>query len=181
MSGLWVFVCGPSGAGKDSVMGWAARELAARQDIVFARRMVTRPAHPGSDHDAVDPEQFAQLLGVGGMAWCWAANGFGYGIEARYAAQVTAGRVVVVNGSREHAGALAPASQVRLVHILADTGQLAHRLRQRGRDTPQEVSQRLARNAHLSELRADLTICNQGELADAGRQLVDGLVAWAER
>ncbi|MDO9167457.1 MAG: phosphonate metabolism protein/1,5-bisphosphokinase (PRPP-forming) PhnN [Rhodoferax sp.] len=177
MSGLWVFVCGPSGAGKDSVLGWAAKHLAARQDIVFARRMVTRASQPGSDHDPVTPQQFARLIGSGGLVWCWEAHGFHYGIEARYAAQVAAGKTVVVNGSRAHVGGLEAAAQVRVVQIVADDGQLATRLEQRGREASHEVSRRLARNALFSDLRADHTILNQGELADAGRQLVDYLVA----
>lgn len=179
MSGLWVFVCGPSGAGKDSVLGWAAEHLAARPDIVFARRMVTRASQPGSDHDPVTPQQFARLIGSGGLVWCWEAHGFHYGIGAHYAAQVAAGKTVVVNGSRAHVGGLEAAAQVRVVQILADAGQLATRLEQRGRDAPQEVTRRLARNALFSDLRADHTILNQGELADAGRQLADYLVAAA--
>lgn len=175
MSGLWVFVCGPSGAGKDSVMSWAAEHLAARQDIVFARRMVTRASLPGSDHDPVTPQQFARLIGSGGLVWCWEAHGFHYGIEAHYAAQVAAGRVVVVNGSRAHAGGLDAAEQVRVVQIVADADQLATRLEQRGRDAPQEVIRRLARNALFTDLRADHTIFNRGELADAGAQLADYL------
>lgn len=177
MSGLWVFVCGPSGAGKDSVLGWAAKHLAARQDIVFARRVVTRPPHPGSDHDAVTPQQFAHLIDCAGLVWYWEAHGFHYGIEAHYAAQVAAGKIVVVNGSRAHAGALEAAEQVREVQIVADAAQLASRLEQRGRDAPHEISRRLARNALLSDLRTHHTILNQGELADAGRQLADYLVA----
>ena len=177
MSGLWVFVCGPSGAGKDSVMNWAAEHLAARKDIVFARRMVTRAPQPGSDHDPVTPQQFARLIGSGGLVWCWEAHGFHYGIGAHYAAQVAAGRVVVVNGSRAHAGGLDAAEKVRVVQIVTDAEQLAARLEQRGREAPQEVSRRLARNALFTDLRADHTILNQGELADAGRQLADYLVA----
>lgn len=177
MSGLWVFVCGPSGAGKDSVMDWAAEHLAGRPDIVFARRMVTRPSQPGSDHDPVTPQQFARMLGSGALVWCWEAHGFHYGIGAHYAAEVAAGRVVVVNGSREHAGSLNAAEQVRVVQIMADARQLAARMTQRGRDAPQEVARRLARNALFPDLRADCTIVNQGELADAGRQLADYLVA----
>jgi len=176
MSGLWVFVCGPSGAGKDSVMAWAARQLAARQDIVFARRIVTRVAHPGSDHDEVTAEQFARLNDDDGLAWHWQAHGFQYGIEARYAALVAAGGIVVVNGSRAHASSLATGPQVRVVQVTTDAGRLAARLQQRGRDAPHEVSHRLARNAHFKDLHADLTIFNHGELADAGRQLVDYLV-----
>ncbi len=179
MSGLWVFVCGPSGAGKDSVMHWAATHLAGRQDIVFARRMVTRQSHAGSDHDEVTAEQFARLNEGGGLAWCWEAHGFCYGIDARYAEQVAAGRVVVVNGSRDHASALEVAAQVRVVQIEAHAEHLASRLAQRGRDAPHEVSQRLARNARFTDLRVDHTIFNQGELADAGRRLADYLLAGA--
>lgn len=171
MSGLWVFVCGPSGAGKDSVLGWAANHLAAHSDIVFARRLVTRASGVGSDHDAITPHQFARLIGSGGLVWCWEAHGFHYGVDARYAAQVAAGRVVVVNGSRAHAGALDAAQHVRVVQIVADAGQLASRLEQRGREAPHEVTRRLARNALFTELRADHTILNQGELAEAGHQL----------
>lgn len=174
MSGLWVFVCGPSGAGKDSVMNWATGHLAGRSDIVFARRLVTRMSRPDSDHDAVTKQQFARMLNSGALAWRWQAHGFHYGIASHYAAEVAAGRVVVVNGSRQHVGAL-DAAQVRVVHIVAEAQQLALRMAQRGRDAPQEVATRLARNARFRELRADCTIVNQGQLADAGRQLADYL------
>jgi phosphonate metabolism protein PhnN/1,5-bisphosphokinase (PRPP-forming) len=177
MSGLWVFVCGPSGAGKDSVMGWAAEHLAGRADIVFARRMVTRPSQPGSDHDPVTPKQFARMLGSGALVWCWEAHDFQYAIGAHYAAEVAAGRVVVINGSREHAGGLNAVEQVRVVQIMADARQLAARLTKRARDTPPEVTRRLARNALFADLHAHCIIVNQGELADAGRQLADYLVA----
>lgn len=175
MSGLWVFVCGPSGAGKDSVMAWATQHLADWSDIVFARRLVTRVSRPGSDHDAVTKQQFARMLNSGALAWRWQAHGFHYGIASHYAAEVAAGRLVVVNGSRQHVDAL-DAAQVRVVQIVADTDQLALRLAQRGRDTPPEVAARLARNARFRALRADCTIVNQGELADAGRQLADYLL-----
>ena len=177
MSGLWVFVCGPSGAGKDSVMDWAAEHLIGRPDIVFARRMVTRPSQPGSDHDPVTPKQFARMLGSGALVWCWETHGFHYAIAAHYAAEVAAGRMVVVNGSREHVGSLDATEQVRVVQIMADARQLAARMTQRGRDAPQEVARRLARNVQLPNLRADHTIVNDGKLDDAGRQLADYLVA----
>ena len=181
MSGLWVLVCGASGAGKDSVMAWAAQHVAQRSDIVFARRMVTRAPHPGSDHDAVTLPRFEALAASGELAWRWAAHGFHYGIGARYAHDVAAGCTVVVNGSREHVATLAPHPRVRVVQIVADATQLATRMAQRGRDAPHDVERRLARNARFPDLRADRTILNQGELAHAGRQLADYLVAHAAR
>lgn len=179
MSGLWVFVCGPSGAGKDSVLRWAAEHLQDCQDIVFARRMITRAKHPGSDHEPVTPEQFAHLAASAGLKWHWCTHGFDYGISADYAHHVAAGRVVVVNGSREHVNALESTQAVRVVHIEASAPHLAARLAQRSRDTPQEINRRLARNALFPELRADCTIINQSELAHAGGQLVDYLMGAA--
>nr|WP_319565135.1 phosphonate metabolism protein/1,5-bisphosphokinase (PRPP-forming) PhnN [uncultured Rhodoferax sp.] len=177
MSGLWVFVCGPSGAGKDSVMRWAAERLHGCEEVVFARRMITRATHQGSDHDPVSAEQFAHLAVTDGLAWQWHAHGFGYGIHADYAAAVAAGRVVVVNGSREHVHAIPVSQRVRVVHIEADAQHLAQRLAQRSRESPQEMAHRLARNAQIPKLHAHCTILNQGELADAGLQLVDYLRA----
>jgi len=176
MSGLWVFVCGPSGAGKDSVMNWAAEQLAANPNIIFARRMVTRPAHPGSDHDPVTPDKFSTLMDSAELVWHWQAHGFHYGIDAHYAAEVSAGRVVVVNGSREHASGLEVSEKIRVVQIMAEPDQLAHRLEKRGRDLPHEVERRRVRNTLYADLRVDLTIVNQGALADAGQQLADYLL-----
>jgi phosphonate metabolism protein PhnN/1,5-bisphosphokinase (PRPP-forming) len=176
MIGRWVFVCGPSGAGKDSVMNWATEHLAANKNIVFARRLVTRAAHPGSDHDPVTPQKFARLIGSGGLVWCWQAHGFHYGIGAHYAAEVAAGRVVVVNGSREHASGLEVSNNIRVVQIIAQPEQLALRLEKRGRDLPHDVERRLVRNTLFAALRVDLTILNQSALADAGHQLADYLL-----
>lgn len=175
MSGLWVFVCGPSGAGKDSVMRWAQERLQRNQEVVFARRMITRQTHPGSDHDPVSHEQFSHLAATGALAWQWRAHGHCYGICADYAKDVAAGRVVVVNGSRVHVNTLELTPQVRVVQIDASPQHLAERLAQRSRDTPEEVAQRLTRNANISRLQAHCTIINQSELADAGHQLVNYL------
>ncbi len=179
MSGVWVFVCGASGAGKDSVMAWAQQRLAERPDIVFSRRVVTREAQPGADDAAVTLAQFDALRLSGGLSWHWQAHGFRYGIGAHYAAAVLDGRVVVVNGSREHLLGLAPGADLRVVQILAEPQQLAERLAQRGRDDPQSVHTRLTRNARFGGLRAHYTVYNHGALAEAGQQLLayltDGL------
>ena len=69
MSGLWVFVCGASGAGKDSVMNWAAAHLAARHDIVFSRRVITRASPIDLNHEAVTVPEFEQLRDLDHLAW----------------------------------------------------------------------------------------------------------------
>jgi phosphonate metabolism protein PhnN/1,5-bisphosphokinase (PRPP-forming) len=177
--GQWVFVCGPSGAGKDSVMSWAASFMVAQTNIVFARRMVTRPVQPGSDHDAMTLPAFEALLHDGGLAWHWHAHGNRYGIAGHYARHVAQGGIVVVNGSREHVNTLPTPSNCRVVQIVAEARHLETRLVQRGRDDEREIAGRLARNAQFLDLAADCTIVNQGELADAGLQLADYLLSCA--
>jgi ribose 1,5-bisphosphokinase len=128
MSGVWVFVCGASGAGKDSVMAWAQQRLTERPDIVFSRRVVTREAQPGAEDTPVTLARFDALRLSGGLSWHWRAHDLRYGIGAHYAAAVQEGRTVVVNGSREHVQGLAPGADIRVVQILAEPQQLANRL-----------------------------------------------------
>lgn len=171
MTGKWVFVCGPSGVGKDSVIAWAVKALTSQPEIFFARRLITRPAQPASDHDAIGEDDFLQLQQSGGLGWCWQAHGFYYGIFQHYANHVSAGGIVVINGSRSHVDGLPAAPDVKRVEITASPEVIASRLTERGRDTQQEVLQRLARNASLEETasqKLDLRINNDGELADAG-------------
>jgi len=174
-TGAWVFVCGPSGSGKDSVMAYAQQALATRADIVFTRRFVTRPVHTGSDHDALTPAAFAALVQAGGLSWHWQAHGFCYGIDAKYRDAVAAGRLVVVNGSREHVKGLQASREVQMVHITADPEALVQRLLKRGRDNAAAMARRLERNADFDAMPADCVIVNNGELADAGQQLASYL------
>ena len=176
MSGAWIFVCGPSGAGKDSVIALAQQTIGEHQDIVFARRLVTRPAQAGSDHDPVSEAQFHALRQAGGLRWHWQAHGFHYAIAARYAADVQAGRRVVVNGSRAHVQGLSPSAEVRRVEVTASPALLAARLAGRDRDTASAVANRLARGAACFGSRAaNCVIVNDAELAVAAQRLADYL------
>ena len=175
MSGTWIFVCGPSGAGKDSVIALAQKTVVERKDIVFARRLVTRPAQAGSDHDPVSESDFHALVQTGGLRWHWQAHGFFYGIAQRYTAEVQAGRTVVVNGSRAHVQGLPPSAEVRRVEVTASPALLAARLAQRGRDTASAVADRLVRGACFGGLAADCVIVNDAELAVAAQRLADYL------
>lgn len=106
MSGTWVLVCGPSGAGKDTVIAQARAQIGRCPGIVFARRLITRPAHPASDHSPVERAEFDRWRAAGEFALHWRDNGFDYAIPADYARQVAVGCTVVVNGSRTHLVAL---------------------------------------------------------------------------
>ena len=48
-TGAIIVVVGPSGAGKDSVIGFVAQHFADRADIDFVRRVITRPSDAGGE------------------------------------------------------------------------------------------------------------------------------------
>ncbi|MDB5749987.1 MAG: putative ATP-binding protein phnN, partial [Ramlibacter sp.] len=131
MTGCWVIVCGPSGAGKDSVIGWAQAALARHPRVRFARRLVTREAHPASDHEPVSAGEMQALRARGALAWHWEAHGCAYGVPQACADAVADGKVVVVNGSRAHALSLADCDNVRCVLVTAPDPLLRQRLQAR--------------------------------------------------
>jgi ribose 1,5-bisphosphokinase len=176
VKGCWVMVCGPSGAGKDSVLAWAEAALEQHPVVRFARRLVTRAAHPGSEHEEISRSAFQSLREGGGLAWHWQAHGFDYGVRKSYADDVAAGRVVVVNGSREHLLGLAQREDVRRMLVTAPPALLRARLDARGREGPEAVTQRLARNAALAPPGAEVVIRNDAALEVAGAALRDYLL-----
>ena len=65
MRGTLILVIGPSGAGKDSIIAGAAERLRDDKRILFARRVITRPAHAGGEnHLAVSAGEFAEWRGA---------------------------------------------------------------------------------------------------------------------
>ena len=173
--GLWVMVCGPSGAGKDSVLRHAERSLQDRSRIVFARRFVTRAAGPGANDAELSRDELRRLLASGGASWHWQAHGHDYAIGAAYGDLVARGDVVVVNGSREHAAGLRGRPEVRTVLVTAPACTVRERLIARGRENAAAVALRMERNAVLEGQDADRVIANDGPLAKAGAALADYL------
>jgi len=65
--GRLILVIGPSGAGKDTLIGWAAATCADDGNIVFPRRVVTREASAAEDNEALSAEAFREALARGEM------------------------------------------------------------------------------------------------------------------
>ncbi|TIH07223.1 phosphonate metabolism protein/1,5-bisphosphokinase (PRPP-forming) PhnN [Pseudomonas leptonychotis] len=147
MSGRLIYLIGPSGSGKDSLLD-AARERLAERDCVIVRRVITRSAEAvGEDAIGVSPAEFDQQEAAGGFALSWRANGLAYGIPRQIDDWLAAGQDVLVNGSRAY---LAQARQ-RYPELLAillqvDEAALRQRLLARGRESAEQIEARLARN-----------------------------------
>jgi len=177
--GTLVLVVGPSGVGKDSIIAGAAARLRDDPRVVFARRLITRPADAGDeDHIAVSPAEFAAQRDAGGLMLHWHAHGLDYGLPQTLSDTLDKGHTVVANVSRtvvtEARRRLAP---VLVIAITAAPETLAARLAARGRETAADIAARLARSGALTPSDADVVIDNDGPLNDA----VDRFVAVLHR
>jgi len=171
--GRLIYVMGPSGAGKDSLLGFVRERIGSQ--VMFAHRYITRPVSEGENHVALTHDEFAARLASGVFSMHWESLGLQYGIGVEIDAWLARGLHVVVNGSRQHApAALARYPHTQFVHIHANPTVLAARLERRGREDSRQMEARLARQPALvlpEEARVT-NIDNSGLLADAGQQLL---------
>ncbi|MDP4021965.1 phosphonate metabolism protein/1,5-bisphosphokinase (PRPP-forming) PhnN [Methylobacterium sp. NEAU 140] len=174
MTGGFVLVVGPSGAGKDTLIRLARDALAGDPRFVFPRRLVTRPPSAHEDNAEIAEEDFARGAEAGAFALSWRAHGLGYAIPAETLAAVREGRCVVCNVSRRVvAEARRALPGVRVVNVTAAPEILAARLAARGRAEDGDLGARLAREApRAAPTGADLTLVNEGAPAAAGARLV---------
>ncbi len=170
-----IYVMGPSGAGKDAVLGYARERLDPASNVLFAHRYITRPPSAGGEnHVALSDAEFAVRRAAGLFAFHWQAHDISYGIGIEIEAWRRAGFVVVVSGSREHFQTLETARQhIRGVLITAPVEILRRRLTERGRDSAASIAERLDRADTLATSDRTVTVIdNSGPLAAAGNQLV---------
>ncbi|QDL91872.1 phosphonate metabolism protein/1,5-bisphosphokinase (PRPP-forming) PhnN [Paroceanicella profunda] len=164
--GTLIVVVGPSGAGKDTLID-AAR--AARPDIFFPRRVITRPEEAGGEaFTGVSAPEFAAREAAGGFATLWHAHGLAYGIPCEIAPVLASGRHVLFNGSRSVIGALrATHSGLRVIVVTAAPEVLAERLAARGREDAADIRARLARAGFATPEGPDVTVIDNGQPLDA--------------
>src|SRR3954453_16139425 len=98
--GRLVLVVGPSGAGKDTLIGFVRASCAKDTNVVFPKRIVTRDPSPFEDNRPLSPLEFEQARLRGELFIHWQAHGLCYGLPRSIDADIRAGRTVVVNVSR---------------------------------------------------------------------------------
>ncbi len=176
-----VYVIGPSGAGKDSVLQALRQSWSEGVRAHWAMRTITRDRDAGGEqHEAVDADTFARLVQAGAFAMHWTANGFSYGIRHSELRPLQQGNWVFVNGSRAWLPELLlrwPTATV--VHIGASPDVLNARLTARGRESAEAARARLARQVALDLPPDSICIENNGALADAVSALQRALHARA--
>ena len=176
MTSTLIYLVGASGSGKDSLLAHARSRLGAGQQVIFAHRYITRAASAGGEnHIPLSNAEFELRQQAGLLAMHWESHGYCYGVGIEINQWLAKGMTVVVNGSREYlptATEMYP--ELRVVRIEVNPETLRTRLEARGRESPDEISARLARRAPRQPGdRSGDVIHNDGALNVAGEALVD--------
>jgi ribose 1,5-bisphosphokinase len=171
--GRLILVVGPSGAGKDTLLGLAKAACADDRNIVFARRIVTREASVFEDNEQVSLEAFRQALAQDAYAMHWEAHGHCYALPRAIDDDIRAGHTLIANVSRTVIGAARRAyADVAVVSITAPPQVLAERLAMRARGSDGKIEQRLGRTVDDAASAPDFTIMNVSSAEYHARQLV---------
>jgi ribose 1,5-bisphosphokinase len=172
---MLVLVVGPSGAGKDTVLGLARAALQCDPRFRFVRRVITRPPETGGeDHEAVSEETFARRS----FALQWRAHGLSYGIPDDVTADLAHGTTVVANVSRNVIEAAAARFPARVIEVTAPPEILAYRLASRGRETADDIARRLARDVPIPRHVTVNRIINDRTAQEAAAAFVALLVGY---
>jgi ribose 1,5-bisphosphokinase len=171
--GSLILVVGPSGAGKDTLLGLAKAACADDPNIVFPRRVITRAASASEDNEEVSRDAFRQALAQNEYAVHWEAHGHCYALSRRIDDDLRAGRTVIANVSRTVIATVRRAyTDVVVVSITAPTNVLAERLAMRGRSSDGKIEHRLSRTVDDISAAPDVTIVNVDSAEYHARQFV---------
>ena len=171
--GRLVLVVGPSGAGKDTLLGLARAACADDRNIVFPRRVITRVASASEENEEVSIGRFQEALTRGDYAMHWEAHGHRYALSRAIDGEIRAGCTVVANVSRTVIGAMRRAyADVLVVLITAPPNVLAERIALRARGSDGKPESRLGRVVEDASAPPDITIVNISSAEYQARQLV---------
>ncbi|MFZ5963649.1 phosphonate metabolism protein/1,5-bisphosphokinase (PRPP-forming) PhnN [Thalassococcus sp. BH17M4-6] len=163
-AGRLIAVTGPSGVGKDSVMRGLCRVMPG---LHLVRRVITRaPDLGGEDFDAVSVSEFADMVENGAFAVHWDAHGLSYGIPRTVMYQLNRGTDCLANFSRSALTEAAAAfPNITVLHVTAKPDTLAARLAARGRESEDEIAERLAQaEKNLPDGLDVIQVSNDGPL-----------------
>ncbi|MFO7875593.1 MAG: phosphonate metabolism protein/1,5-bisphosphokinase (PRPP-forming) PhnN [Desulfovermiculus sp.] len=166
--GILLYLMGPSGAGKDTLLNYLRQHRPP--EVFIARRYITRPhGNSPEDHLPLTKEEFLARKESGFFSFTWQAHGCWYGISRDVELWLHRGKHVLINGSR-HAYALARDRFMPCQGILiqADPDIIRARLEARGREDAQEVAKRLERVTSCNIAAHDLIVVHNNHSPEQG-------------
>lgn len=176
MKGALIYLIGPSGAGKDSLLT-ALRKTDAEK-LLIAHRYITRPLNTqdAEQHVFLSEAEFQTRRQHGLFALDWLAHERAYAIGTEVDNWLQYGFRVVVNGSREYLPTARAKYGQRLIPVclLVTRKTLEKRLVERGRENAEQIALRLERARKYQDGLPDdcLFLHNENDIQDAARRFL---------
>lgn len=166
MSGKLFYLIGASGAGKDSLLRAVRDRQPTSPAVMVAHRYITRAPHVESENFiSLSTAEFTHRRDQGLFAMYWHSYAVQYGIGIEIDHWLAAGQTVLVNGARRYlldAWLRYPALQPILVSVNETT--LRSRLFSRGRETEEQIDERLAQARKLQATMQQLPAAQQSKI-----------------
>ena len=173
-------IIGNSGAGKDSLIK-AVRSNYPEGfgSLKIPRRVVTRDTtYDAEVYESVDVDTFLKMRNEGEFILDWESFENYYGIRKEVLNWLEEGNPVMINISRsvvEYAKGIFPRVKVIFVHVPLEV--TADRIIDRGRETFEEVLDRLVRAQGSQEYQAaDLVVENEGDLERISKRVIGFMI-----
>lgn len=170
-----IYTVGASGAGKDTLLRYARQQINGSLPLLFAHRYITRPVTEDSEnHIALTLEEFRLRKDKGLFALEWESHGLCYGIGTEIDDWMEKGSHVIVNGSRAYlAKARSRYPDMVTIMIEADPDLIRQRLERRGRETSDDIDNRVRRQPAIPEnIDGLIRIGNNGLPEEGGNTLI---------
>ncbi len=178
------FLVGNSGSGKDSLIGYVLEHWPTdRKPLYVPTRVITRPPSPETEkYESITPEEFQELKARDEFTFWWKSYELHYGVRRIILDKVRQGSPVLINVSRQIiAEARTRFENLRVIFVRVPLEITMQRVKDRGREESADLEKRIERARKYQEMPgADYLVENAGKLEDAGRNLLEYLLAETE-
>lgn len=142
---------GPSGVGKDTLKNGS--KIIVKEKVCFPQRTITRPKSKEEDNEYVTIEEFEKLDQKGEFIFKWKAHLLFYGIrKEHFENAIKKKQNIVLNVSRDIIEEIQTKyKNVYILEITCSQNIIRERLLKRGRESKEEIEERINRNVFLME------------------------------
>jgi ribose 1,5-bisphosphokinase len=183
--GKLFFIVGNSGSGKDSLIKEVLKNYPKElKPLIVPKRYITRPPSPDTeDFISITEKEFRDMLDKGEFLFHWGIYHKFYAVKKDIMTKIEEGYSILVNISRKILEeAREKYSFLRIIFVHVPFEITAQRIKERDREDPKELQERLERARKNQDLEiADFVVDNSGDLQTAGKQLLEYIIKEVEK
>lgn len=161
-----VLIVGPSGVGKDTLI----KTIKGDEKINFVKRYITREPDGNESNFYIDQEAFETLDEKGFFVSTWSAHGNKYGIAKNQIEDglniISISRSAIKDFENSYDG-------VTTINITIPKGELLKRLKNRGRESDEEIKKRINRSYQSIDAKRLIEFDNSLPIAESSKMFMN--------